>query len=540
MNSKIRTDFSTINKKINGILGEQDTCQLGVLEAKNHSDYYNKLKQNIVLFSENGDISNFQNLWTVKSDDIELNYNYQRFYLFNEVFNEVNISDEKKIELIQRWIEHNRKNKFAWMGFNCAIRLINWVKILKDIDVSKVKIGQWEVIENSIYQQFIFNSKNIEHHIPGNHVLFQYYSEWLVSSIFTKWYSKQNQKVKVFDILLKEFEDEYLNDGLHFELSTHYHLQITLLGLLLISQLNNLRIAIPKSFIALMNKATIVLDRFLIGDYFPAIGDGCYNFFHENKYQDLQNLNYLKNKYLSFKNAKKNQILLDENFQIFDNNSFKIIFDVGNIGLYNNPGHGHADLLSIILGYNGLPIFIDPGTFQYRNTEDSLKLKRSSFHNTVSIGGEDQAKLWGFFRWAYLPQKIKSNYKKISENINILEGEFYGYRNIGGISHKRTITTNKDSILINDFLIGNIRKYIQISFILHPEIKIESENNTIFLKSKLNSFKLKSNTENLILSVENINIYDSYNIATTSKKIVFKTNSSESEFESKILFEVIS
>lgn len=535
MNPKIKTDFRIISKNIQKVLGTNDTWQLGVSELKSHSEYYYELKRNIILFSENSEVSYLKKLWTIKSDDIELNYNYQRFYLFKEVFDEIKLPFEKQIELILKWVDHNTKNNLAWMGFNCAIRLINWMKILKDIDVNKLRVEQWEIIESSIFQQFVFNSRNIEHHIPGNHILFQYYSEWLISSIFIKWDVQQNQKEIKLNRLLKEFEDEYLDDGLHFELSTHYHLQVTLLGLSLVTQLSNLGITVSKDFLLLLNKATSVLDEFIIGDYYPAIGDGCYNFFHENKYQDIENVNYLKNKCLTFKEEKKDQILIDNNFQICTNNLFKIIFDVGNIGLNNNPGHGHADLLSIVLGYNNLPIFIDPGTYQYKNSEESLALKKSNFHNTVSIDGEDQAKLWGFFRWAYLPTKIKA---KFSENY--LEGEYYGYKHLGGVFHKRSITSEVNKIRIKDSLNGNLGQNIKITFILHPGITIEQKKNSIFIKSNLNSFELKSSSLDVTFSVEDIFVYDSYNIGTESKKIVFQTNNNkEIEFNSEILFKVL-
>ena len=64
-------------------------------------------------------------------------------------------------------------------------------------------------------------------------------------------------------------------------------------------------------------------------------------------------------------------------------------------------------------------------------------------------------------------------------------------------------------------------KEIQINFVLHPEIMVEQKENIVLLKSKLNNFELKCNNKNVFLTIENILIYDSYNIATPSKKIAF-------------------
>lgn len=538
--SNKKNDFPKIRNTINKIFGEQNIWSLGIDKLEQHSNYFEDLKSNIICFLEFDDIKAIKTLWINKVDDVELNFNYQRFYLFKEVFDDINLSDKRQVSLILEWIILNKKNQLAWSGFNCAMRLVNWMKILKDIDKDEIKVEQWNVIENSIYQQYLFNCNNIDYHIPSNHIALQYYSVWLIVNIFSNWNESEQAKKRKKEILLKEFEVEFSSDGLHFELSTHYHLQIVLLGLTVIHQLDNLGETIPLNFIDLVSKATSVSDKFIIGNYFPTIGDGCYNFFHENKKQDLQNIKYLRNKYLTKDDERISHALIDNSYLFIEDNLFKIIFDVGNISLKSTPGHGHADLLSIILGYNEIPIFIDPGTYQYKNTEASLKLKKTFFHNTVSIGQEDQAKLWGFFRWAYLPKKIKSNFNTLSEDIKIVVGEFLGYRHIGGIIHERSISVDVNKVRIKDSLKGRLDHNIQINFILHPEILVEQKNNIVFLKSKLNNFKLKCSNENILSSVEGIFIYDSYNTATASKKISFNINNhSESKFDSEILFEVL-
>ncbi len=534
-----RNKFEEIKGRINKIFGEQHIWNLGIKNEDCHSNYYETLKNHIILFAREKNINPIKKLWIENSDDIELNYNYQRFYLFKEVFDEIKLSDDKQLRIIKKWIKINKKNHLAWTGFNCAIRLINWIKIIQGIDPKKIQPEEWDFIEDSIYKQYRFNRNNIEYHIPSNHIILQYYSVWLITNIFTQWCVPSHKVEKINQNLINEFKVEFSDDGLHFELASHYHLQIVLLGLTVIHQFRNLGVEFPIDVQKLILAGTEIIERFLIDEYFPSISDECYNFFHENRTQDLQNIRFLKNKITSKKKYKEKICLIDNSYLFMEDYSFKVIFDVGEISLKSTPGHGHADILSIILGYNDIPIFIDPGTFQYNNKKESLMLKRTSYHNTVDVDGEDQAKLWGFFRWAYLPKDIASSFKTLDKNTVVLEGEFLGFRHIGGIKHKRRITFNKAMFKINDFLTGNLGKFIHINFILHPDIKIKYDENYILLESKLNIFKISSK-QNTTIKIEEINIYNSYNTPSSSKKIVFEyENNHTKEFQTEIIFEVI-
>ena len=531
--------FKTINEKLSTVIGSDRIWKADVEQSQNHYQYYNELKVNIIDFTNTRDISVISKYWNTAAEDVEVNYNYQRFYLFKEVFDELDTQDNIKIRLMKEWITNNNNLHLAWTGFNCAIRLMNWLKIIIEIKSENMPEDSWSIIQQSMYLQHRFNLSNIEHHIPGNHVLFQYYSAWLLTEIFSDWKTKIDSK-RSLQKLLSEIDFEFLDSGLHFELSTHYHLQISLVGLYLIGHLQNLNREVPGRLISTMNKAAAVIENFLIGNYYPLIGDGCYNFLHEKCAEDLQNFYYLRDKYLSAENRDK-ITNYDDQYILMKEKNFHIIFDVGEIGLKQNPGHGHADLLSIVLGYNKIPIFIDPGTFQYNFKEESLNLKRTSYHNTVTINGKDQAKLWGFFRWAFLSKDILSKYNINDDGTMYVEGEFVGYRHLGGIKHKRFIKIEDDSVIIKDILNGTLGKSIQINFVLHPAISVAKQDNSIILSTGIYKFELSSNTKNIIPTVQDIMIYVSYNEPTSSNKIIFeKKNIVADEFQSEIILKPIS
>ena len=531
--------FKTISEKLHNVIGSDSIFQSGVEQSQNHFQYHNELKVNINDFTNTRDISVISNYWNTAADDVEINYNYQRFYLFKEVFDELETPDEIKIQLMMEWVTKSNNVHLAWTGFNCAMRIINWLKILNDISPENMPLDTWSIIQQSIYLQHRFNLSNIENHIPGNHVLIQYYSAWLISKIFSGWETKIDSE-RSLQKLLREIDVEFLDSGLHFELSTHYHLQISLVGLHLIGHLQNLNMKVPNGLMSTINKVASVTGNFVIGNYYPLIGDGCYNFFHEKYDEDIQNIYHLRDKFLHNKKMDPITNYYDQ-YIVIKNNNFHMIIDVGQIGLKQNPGHGHADLLSIVLGYNKIPIFIDPGTFQYNNKEESLNLKRTSYHNTVAINGEDQAKLWGFFRWAYLPKDIVSKYNINDDGTIYAEGEFLGYRHLGGIKHKRCIKIKANSVIIKDILKGKLDNSIQVNFVLHPDISVEKQDNSIILSTGLYKFELSSNSKNIISTVQDIMIYVSYNEPTSSNKIIFeKKNIVADEFRSEVILKPIS
>jgi hypothetical protein len=67
-------------------------------------------------------------------------------------------------------------------------------------------------------------------------------------------------------------------------------------------------------------------------------------------------------------------------------------------------GHSHAHGLQITLSRSGRPVLIDPGTYTYVSDPAwRNRFRGTAAHNTVRIGGLDQADPTGPFRWANTP-----------------------------------------------------------------------------------------------------------------------------------------
>jgi Heparinase II/III-like protein/Heparinase II/III N-terminus len=469
----------------------------------------------------------FENFWKVIEDqtDLEIQNNYQRFYFFAETMEVKNFNPEFGLKLINEWIDRFPLSKdISWNAFNCTIRLLNWFKILGKLpEEYKTNKNLWNKIQASIFNQVNYISSHIEYHIPGNHVIIQLYVLWLVSVIFPDWNKIIKKISEAEELFKKELKKEFLTNGFHFEHSYHYHIQVTLFGLLWLIGMKNMNKIVGGNILKILKNASLLLEEFNNPNgYLPLLGDNCFSFLTRNLYEDIELFKILKPIAFAGTLPKvKDSDVLDVKGLYVLARSFEseIIFDVGNIGLPNNPGHGHSDLLSIIYSFKGHPIFVDPGTKKYSSDQASLAMKKSRSHNTITIAGNDQAKLWGFFRWAYLPQNIKYNIEE-SEMAIGLSGKYYGFKHIGGYEHSRKIIMGKDNLQIEDYINGKKNKMVELNFVLHPSVSARI-NDGLVLRVH-NDFELNFNIQSdfkYTVNIESFDMFPSYDVLIPTQKI---------------------
>ena len=114
----------------------------------------------------------------------------------------------------------------------------------------------------------------------------------------------------------------------------------------------------------------------------------------------------------------------------------RLLFRHSPLGMGKTCGHGHADALSVLFYWNNVPVLIDLGSGQYNGDQKIRDFFRSTIaHNTVEIGGENQAKSIGPFMW----EKSYETCLTKAERTPSFFAEAYhtGYKNRFGIIHKR-------------------------------------------------------------------------------------------------------
>lgn len=111
-----------------------------------------------------------------------------------------------------------------------------------------------------------------------------------------------------------------------------------------------------------------------------------------------------------------------------------LLWNRGDVGLAHQPGHVHADALSIELSLGGTRVLVDAGVGTYEVGPERAYARSTAAHNTVSVGSgnTDQHELWASHRIGG-----RARTETIAQAEHRLVGRVQGHGS--RTSHRRTI-----------------------------------------------------------------------------------------------------
>lgn len=120
-----------------------------------------------------------------------------------------------------------------------------------------------------------------------------------------------------------------------------------------------------------------------------------------------------------------------------------------------NSRPGHADQLHLDLWWRGLNLAQDPGTYRYTAPQPwDNALSGTAFHNTLTLGEQDQMKRAGKFLYLGWAQgKILDYHKAADGSWERLEATHDGYRHMG-YNHRRVVERRGDRWKVVDSLVS--------------------------------------------------------------------------------------
>jgi hypothetical protein len=396
-------------------------------------------------------------------EDGKINWNFLEYgLLWNYHLNyfdfllQENLSVSSGLNLMRVFIANATTDSASHDPYPISLRGINWIKFLVKNNIDDSKINE------SLFRQYTKLSHETERHLGANHLL-----ENGFSLLFAAYYFQDKTFLKCAEnILRRELNEQILEDGAHFELSTMYHRIILHRILDCINLVQNNKTENNTLQKLLSGKASAMLSWIknmtftngVMPDFNDSTSAGAS---HTELYAYAQQLGVNINLHsLSMSGYRK-----------FSFPKYELILDAGNITPSYNPGHTHADTFNFCLNINERPVIVDCGTSTYENNSKRKYERSTEAHNTISVNGLNQSDVWASFRIGRRAKIIDT-----SSTQNSFIATMKGFT-LTGIIHKRQWEFAENKIFIIDSIAEQHPCRAFLHF--HPEINIKQSGHSI-------------------------------------------------------------
>ncbi|MDE1153785.1 MAG: alginate lyase family protein [Micavibrio sp.] len=326
-----------------------------------------------------------------------------------------------------------------------------------------------------------------------------------------QWKESEKWLKQALGALWATFDDQVYTDGMHFEASFGYHLLVTEFMLLLFSEMRRQKRPIPAKAYTLLEKMATALRLARQPDgELPNINDNDGSVLipleltTEERLQGIMAAMAALYERPDFKSATASDwplyahLLLGEkgaeDFRLlahyaedfpalaeFHEARIHIVRQQKDYVLFkNNPdpspesGHNHADLLSLLLFFDGTQVLTDAGTYRYADDNGFRNALRSTAaHNTVTVDTHGQSEPQGRFMWA---TQLKPGLTEVVEEADtiVIDGQHDSFERMG-VTHRRIAVWLKkqETLVVIDQMQGQDTHYFEQFWHFPPGSMIE-------------------------------------------------------------------
>lgn len=350
-------------------------------------------------------------------------------------------ADRIKRSFVRQWIDDNPLGHgVGWEPYPISIRSVNWIKWA---------LGGAELdadMAASLAVQIRFLLPRIELHLMGNH-LFVNAKALLAAGLFFAGEEAQMWLDRGRKLLVEQVEEQFMDDGGHFELSPTYHASLTEDLLDVIQMCRLFAAEYPASWEAVIGRAVTWLAHLTHPNGAPAL-------FNDAAHHISPTLDELRQYAARLGIAPGEaaraglEYLGDSGYFRYSTPDYCLIGDAGALGPDYIPGHGHCDMLSFELSVRGELVLCDTGVSTYRQGQRRRHERSTVAHNTVQVGNLEQSELWAAFRVGRRARIIRC-----VNGHDWIEAAHDGYR-VERIIHSRRFDFGRERIVIRDRLEG--------------------------------------------------------------------------------------
>lgn len=365
-------------------------------------------------------------------------------------------------QLVADWlVQFGRYHPVVWHPYPTSLRLVAWLTH-----------GQWllegaeddlkQAFYASVRRQAAYVATNVEWDLGGNHLLKN------LKALIYAGLALEDAELYAQGMaeLVRQLPVQILADGMHYELSPMYAAQVLRDLLEMRAVLRNAGGA-PKVLEEAVRQLGTALGLFVHGD-------GALALFNDSA--ELEPF-YVAQLLRQSGAGDAPELLPQAGYARLSRGAMTAWLDAGKVGPDENPGHAHADTLSMELDVGRERVVVNCGTYAYQHPLRNV-LRSTAAHSTVSLEGAESAEVWGHFRVGRRPRQVElllqGGAVPLPGGDIWVEGRHDGYAHVGA-SHRRKLVMAADGSRLRGEDELSFRKgarRVRAHFHLHPDVNV--------------------------------------------------------------------
>lgn len=374
------------------------------------------------------------------------------------------------VGLILDWIESNPPYQpgywlDSWNSFAVSIRCVCWMQWLANHNHRLAPDIRQRIVA-SLCEQIRFLERNLELDIRGNHLIknikcLLWSGRFFNSPEASRWFARGRQ------LLFRELDVQFLNDGMHFELSPAYHNQVfaDLLECAWVLDEHdrrevNARLAPAAQALADLTHPDGEISLFSDGGLHMA-------------YPPAECLKAYGRIGGDVPKTPDAFGLRDAGYYGLRTPRTFLAVDCGRPCADSLPAHGHGDVLAFEWDVNGRRMFVDPGVYEYEPGERRQWSRSARSHNTLTVGARDQCEFYGSFRVGRRAT-VQCEQVEISGSRLSLTGSHDGFSMRGErVMHRRRFIADDRGVQVRDEVQGADGQQVVARLLLNNDCRVQ-------------------------------------------------------------------
>jgi uncharacterized heparinase superfamily protein len=371
---------------------------------------------------------------------------------------------DDRVELLDRWTAANPfASRPGWESYPASLRIVNALELLRSGEDASLASRT-----APLALQAWWLDANLETDLGGNHLFknalaLAWAGRCLRGESATRWRTRGDT------VLTRELAAQVLADGFHIERSPGYH-AVLVDDLIRFERLLRATGEDHDDFGRRMIEARRRTAAALAS---VVHGDGEIPLFNDSAFDQAPPTSWILDRAAELdggtRPAADPRGAPSAGFHRLAGVRSVVLFDAGEIGCADQPGHAHADTLTYELSIGATRVVVDAGVFDYSPTVERAYARGTRSHNTLELDGIDQSEMWGVFRVGRRARPFDVR-REDREGRAAIEASHDGYRHlVGGPVHRRRMEhLGGDAWRVDDVVAG-VGEHRAVSRVrLHP------------------------------------------------------------------------